>query len=189
MGIIVGARMATHSVIVIALVPCMAILLTEQEPQGGTSASRYLGAVAGRLAGERALVEVHVSPKAFCKFVRGKTAIDVRVHFGKGEQREAKAVLRACKADIALERADEHVVIDAVGVHADDVVDLVDRVSELVVGIGRWQFQFQDETVDLVDYNGDGKLLQQRMPAHPPITCVDMGERLCEQYEQHNENR
>jgi len=76
----------------------------------------------------------------------------VGVHPREREEAEAPAVLRRGEADVAQVGREARRRPDVPRpVLEDHVVDLLDRVDDLVVGVGGRQLELEDEPVDLVE--------------------------------------
>lgn len=117
------------------------------------------GRGSAKLAG--VLVKVDVAPKSRSKLVDVDRTERVRVQLGERLEREAPAHLRGRERDVPeLGRESEGGVrVDG----ADDAVDLLDRVLDLVVGLGGREPELEDEPVHLVDDERDRESLEDRV--------------------------
>mmetsp|Transcript_622 Transcript_622/g.2017 ORF Transcript_622/g.2017 Transcript_622/m.2017 type:complete len:365 (-) Transcript_622:95-1189(-) len=94
-------------------------------------------------------------------------------------QRERPAVQRAAETHRAAHRVRERAVLVAAVRSLDDRVDLLQRVTEFMIRVRGREFQFQDETVDLVDEDANRQSLLRRVfdqplgVAHHPFHRVD----------------
>mmetsp|Transcript_82865 Transcript_82865/g.235065 ORF Transcript_82865/g.235065 Transcript_82865/m.235065 type:complete len:886 (-) Transcript_82865:399-3056(-) len=119
----------------------------------------------------RLLVEVEVTPKALGELLGVKIpAVRFGVEGGVRVEREHHAEEAGSEQDVALQRREVHAVVD---LRADRVVqplerlvDLLDAVAQLVVGVGRRQLQLDDEAVDAVDHEDELQFLLQRVLHH-----------------------
>eukprot|EP00850_Spirogloea_muscicola_P018282 SM000166S02463 [mRNA] locus=s166:132546:136017:+ [translate_table: standard] len=125
---------------------------------------RALAALGRRLAAEGAGVGVvvDIAPELAREALRvQRNAVDVAVQLGKGGEREGPAGGGAGEGHVARGGFERRGL--AAAVRGQQHVELLQRVPQLVVGVGRRQFELGDEAVHLVDDGDDGQALLQRV--------------------------
>mmetsp|Transcript_111213 Transcript_111213/g.295560 ORF Transcript_111213/g.295560 Transcript_111213/m.295560 type:complete len:248 (+) Transcript_111213:1694-2437(+) len=117
------------------------------------------------------LVEVEVAPQALCEhLVVEVPAVSLGVESGVRLEREHHPEEARGEEHVALERREVspavHLGADCVVEPLEGLVDVLDAVAQLVVGVCRRQLQLDDQAVHAVDHEDKVQLLLQGVLHH-----------------------
>ena len=125
------------------------------------------------------VVKPHIAPQALRKGLHGNTrSEELLVVTGERAKRERPAVKSTAKDHVVVDWVDAREVY-SLRARIDDGIDVLQHGDQLVVGLGRGEFQVGDKTVHFGEGDDDGDVLGDGVTQtafgveHDPFHCVN----------------